>query len=98
MEFAGAVFGLTNGGAENLAAIAKQKGLEVKTTAPFAAETGPQEISASAEFAKIAFGLTPDEPFANPIVATNGVYVIALARQLPSEIPPFADIRARVTQ
>jgi hypothetical protein len=97
-EFAGAVFALTNTGAGNLAVVAKQKGLEVKLTAPFTAETGPQEISASADFAKIAFGLTPDEPFANPIVTTNGVYVIALARQLASEIPPFADIHARVSR
>jgi peptidyl-prolyl cis-trans isomerase D len=97
-EFAGAVFALTNAGAGNLDVVARQKGLEVRTTTPFSAETGPQEISASAEFAKIAFGLTPDEPFANPIVTTNGVYVIALARQLPSEIPPFADIRARVSR
>jgi peptidyl-prolyl cis-trans isomerase D len=97
-EFAAAVFALTNPGAGNLALVARQKGLEVRTTTPFAAETGPLEISASTEFTKIAFGLTPDEPFANPIVTTNGVYVIALARQLPSEIPPFADIRARVSR
>jgi peptidyl-prolyl cis-trans isomerase D len=97
-EFAGAVFALTNAGAGNLDVVARQKGLEVRTSTPFSAETGPQEISASADFAKTAFGLTPDEPFANPIVTTNGVYVIALARQLPSEIPPFADIRARVSR
>jgi hypothetical protein len=70
----------------------------VLTTAPFAAETGPLEFTAPEGFAKTAFALTPDEPFANPIVTTNGVYVIALARQLPSEIPAFEDIRTQVTQ
>ena len=96
-DFARAVFALTNG-AEDLAIIAKQKGLAIQTTAPFAAETNPQEFGAPEDFSKTVSALTPDEPFANPVVTTNGVYVIALARQLPSEIPPFANIRARVMQ
>ena len=97
-EFASAVFAIPTTRAENLAAVAKQKGLTVQTTAPFAAETGPREFTAPEGFAKTAFGLTPDEPFANPIAAADGMYVIALAGRLPSEIPSFADIRARVTQ
>ncbi len=97
-DFAGAVFNLEPARAENLATVAKQKGLTVRTTAPFAAETGPQEFAAPEAFTKTAFGLTPDEPFANPIASTNAIYVIALARQLPSEIPALADIRTRVTQ
>jgi peptidyl-prolyl cis-trans isomerase D len=97
-EFAGAVFSLEPARAENLATVAKQKGLTVQTTTPFAAETGPQEFAAPEAFTKTAFDLTPDEPFANPVVSSNGVYVIALARQLPSEIPPLASIRARVAQ
>jgi peptidyl-prolyl cis-trans isomerase D len=97
-EFASTVFNLEPARADNLATVAKQKGLSVQTTAPFAAETGPQEFAAPEGFTKTAFGLTPDEPFANPIVSTNAIYVIALARQLPSEIPSLADIRARVTQ
>jgi peptidyl-prolyl cis-trans isomerase D len=96
-DFARAVFALTNG-AESLAIVAKQKGLAVQTTAPFAADSEPQEFTAPEGFAKTVSSLTPDEPFANPVVTTNGVYVIALARQLPSEIPTFADIRARVMQ
>ena len=97
-DLAGAVFNLSPAVAENLATVAKQKGLTVQTTAPFAAETGPLEFTAPESFTRTAFGLTPDEPFANPIVTTNGVYVIALTRQLPSEIPSFADLRARETE
>jgi hypothetical protein len=97
-DLASAVFALPSARAENLATVARQKGLTVQTTAPFAAETGPQEFAAPDGFGKIAFALTADEPFANPIVAPDAVYVIALARQLPSEIPPFAAIRDRVTQ
>jgi hypothetical protein len=96
--FATAVFNLTPVSAENLTTIAKEKGYVVRTTAPFDVEAGPQEFAAPEGFTKAAFGLTPDEPFANPVVGTNGVYVIALARQLPSEIPAFATIRERVTQ
>jgi hypothetical protein len=97
-DFASTVFNLSPTSAGNLATVAKQKGLTVQTTAPFSAETGPLEFAAPEGFTKIAFGLTPDEPFVNPIVSTNAVYVIALTKLLPSEIPSFADIRAQVTQ
>jgi hypothetical protein len=97
-DFASTVFNLSPTSADNLAAVAKQKGFTVRTTAPFSAETGPQEFNAPEGFTKIAFNLTPDEPFVNPIVSSNAVYVIALARQLPSEIPSFASIQAQVTQ
>jgi hypothetical protein len=97
-DFANAVFKMDPARAENLAAVAKEKGLVVQTTAPFAAETGPQEFAVPKDFAKTVSSLTPDEPFASPVAAADGIYVIALARQLPSEIPAFADIRAQVKQ
>jgi hypothetical protein len=96
-DFAGAVFKLEPASAGNLDAIAKQKGLKVHVTAPFSAADGPQEFAAPEGFARTAFGLTPDAPFANPIIGADAIYVIALAKQLPSEIPPFAEIRDRVT-
>lgn len=97
-EFASAVFKLEPASAGNLAAVAKEKGLAVHVTAPFSAADGPQEFAAPEGFAKAAFGLTPEAPFANPIIGTDAIYVIALAKQLPSEIPSFAEIRDRVTQ
>ncbi|MEJ0091236.1 MAG: SurA N-terminal domain-containing protein [Limisphaerales bacterium] len=97
-EFAGAVFGMPSGHIENLTTVAKQKGLTVQITAPFAPENGPAEFIAPEGFGKLVLSLTPDEPFANPIRAEDGIYVIALAQQLPSVIPPFAEIKARVTQ
>lgn len=96
--FATTVFNLEPTRAENLAVVAKQQGLTVKTTAPFDEQTGPTNFDATAEFTQDAFGLTPDEPLAGPIVGPDGVYVIALAEMLPSEIPPLADIRAQVTR
>ena len=96
-DFASAVFKLEPAGAGNLGTVARQKGLTVHVTAPFSAADGPQEFAAPEGFVKAAFGLTPDAPFANPIMGKDTIYVIALAKQLPSEIPPLAEIRDRVT-
>jgi hypothetical protein len=97
-DFANAVFNLDPPQPENLATVARQKGLTVHLTAPFGQEYGPEEFTAPEAFTKAAFGLTPDEPLAGPIISRDAVYVIALAKQLPSEIPPLSRIRDRVTQ
>jgi hypothetical protein len=97
-EFAQTVFAKEPARAENLAAAAQAKGLTVKTTAPFNSSYGPEDIAVPADFTKAAFSLSLDEPFAGPIMAPDAVYVIALARQLPSEIPPLAQIQGRVMQ
>jgi hypothetical protein len=97
-DFATEVFNLNPLRAENLAAAAKQKGLTVRLTAPFASLYGPDEFTAPAAFTKAAFALTSDDPLAGPILGPTAVYVIALAKQLPSEIPSLDQIRDRVMQ
>ena len=97
-DFATAVFKLDPPKPENLAAVAKQKNLAVKISAPFDSRTGPQEFSAPEGFAAAAFGLTGDEPFANPIAGPDAIYVIALDKKLPSAIPAFAEIKGRGAQ
>ena len=97
-DFANALFALEPAKPENLAAVAKQKGLAVHLTAPFASAYGPEEFGAPPDFTKAAFELTPDEPLAGPIVGPGAVYIIALVKQLPSEIPSLNQIRARVTE
>ena len=97
-DFATTVFAVEPAKADNLIAAAKQKGLAYGITAPFAANSGPQEFDAPAAFTKAAFQLNADEPFAGPIPAADGIYVIALANQLPSAIPPLEEIRGRVTE
>jgi hypothetical protein len=97
-DFANAVFAITPAKPENLADYAKQKGFGAGVTAPFSANYGPQEFNAPATFTKAAFELSADEPFAGPIVAADGIYVIALANQLPSAIPSLDQIHARVVQ
>lgn len=98
-DFAGAVFNLNpdKPGPNDLTTVAKQKNLAVQTTAPFDTY-GPQEFLAPDGFTKAAFALTSDEPFAGPVAGPTAVFVIALAKQLPSEIPSFETIRNRVTQ
>ena len=97
-EFANAVFSVDPVRPENLETVAKQQGLTVHLTAPFSQEYGPAEFTAPEAFAKAAFGLTPDEPLAGPIVGPDAIYIIALAKQLPSEIPPLDQIRDRVAR
>ncbi|MGH7989605.1 MAG: peptidyl-prolyl cis-trans isomerase, partial [Limisphaerales bacterium] len=97
-EFANTVFAIDPAKPENLATVAKQKGFAVHVTAPFDKQYGPAEFAAPEDFTKITFGLSPDEPFSSPITGPDGVYVIAFDKQLPSEIPPFEQIHARVTQ
>jgi hypothetical protein len=96
-DFANALFALEPAKPENLATVAKQKGLTVHLTAPFASAYGPEEFDAPPEFIKAAFGLTPDEPLAGPITGPDAIYIIALVKQLPSEIPSLDQIHARVT-
>ncbi|HZF00796.1 MAG TPA: SurA N-terminal domain-containing protein [Methylomirabilota bacterium] len=96
-DFATEVFDKTPLRPENLAAVAKEKGLTVRTTAPFGSQYGPEEFLAPAAFVKAAFALTHDDLFAGPIAGNTSFYVIALAQQLPAEIPSLDSIRERVT-
>ena len=96
-EFATALFALEPVKPENFATLAKQKGLAIHTTAPFSETYGPEEISVPTAFTKAAFQLNADVPFAGPIIASDGIYIISLAKQLPSTIPALDQIRSRVT-
>jgi len=97
-EFATTLFAIDPAKPENLATLAKQKKLAVRTTAPFSAAYGPENINVPPVFTKAAFKLNADEPLAGPITGTDATYVIALANRLPSAIPALDLIRARVTQ
>jgi hypothetical protein len=83
---------------EFLDQVAEKSGVAVHTTAPFSAEYGPDEFYAPEELTKIAFQLNADEPISSPIPSVDGYYIIALTKQLPSEIPPLSVIQAQVTR
>ena len=97
-EFATPLFDMDPMRAENLDKLAKEKGLTVKVTAPFDLRDGPRDLEVAQDFAQKAFARTPDDPFAGPIIGLNAVYVIALNKKIPSEIPPLDQIRAQVVQ
>src|SRR5262249_50734056 len=64
--------------ATNLDFVAHEKGYTVGLTAPFDAQHGPTDLEVPATFARAAFKLTPDEPIGGPLVADDGIYIIAL--------------------
>jgi parvulin-like peptidyl-prolyl isomerase len=95
-ELAAQAFAMDPVKPENLATVANQKGLILHQTAPFAKDTGPEDIAGAVNFTKAAFELTSDTPLAGPITDGDGVYVIALDKTLPSEIPSYDKIRFQV--
>ncbi len=101
--FAQAVFNVSNNGNKapspaDLVSIAHQKGLTVQTPQPFSGQYGPQDFEAPSTFTRTAFELSPDSPISEPLMGPQGVFVIALDQQLPSEIPPLSEIRPKVAR
>ncbi len=97
-QFVNELFAMDPVSPENLVTLARQKGLAIHTTAPFSDTLGPEEFLAPAEFTKIAFKLNTNSPFSNLILGSDAIYVIGLAKQLPSAIQPLDEIHARVVQ
>jgi len=83
---------------ENLNAVAKEKGLTVMVTSPFEKSFSPLELNLGSAYpVETLFNLTAKEPFApSPIPGTDGVYILALNKFIPSQIPPLDQIRTRV--
>jgi len=96
-EFATELFDLSPARAENLTSLAAKHNLMVQETPPFAQRESPPNLKVPEQFNKVAFNLTEQEPFGIPVVAEDGVYVLALKRKVPSELPPFEVIREQVT-
>ena len=95
-EFQNAVYAATPVKPENLATIAKQQGLAVQLSEPFAQGGSVPDFANAQKVEETAFTLTADSPFSDLIAGSDGIYMIGLANQLPSSIPTFTDISARV--
>jgi peptidyl-prolyl cis-trans isomerase D len=81
----------------NLAVLAATNGLTVKTTAPFDEQSGPAELEIGLNFARAAFALSPSEPVSEqPVDDGDAFYLLALNKQLPSEIPTLDRIHDKV--
>lgn len=96
VDFATPLFDMNPPQADNLNKLAKEQGLAVGVTAPFDRENPPAELGVALDFAQKAFARTVEDPLAGPIVGSNAVYVIALNKKIPSEVPPLDKIRAQV--
>lgn len=82
----------------NFLSTAASNNLTVQYTEPFD-ESGPDNLRVPESFTKIAFSMTKAEPISmNPIVAEDGVYVIALRERFESTIPPLTVIKDKVIQ
>jgi hypothetical protein len=81
---------------DNLRELPAKKEMTVITPAPFDRENGPQDMTTPLQFVRAAFGRTPEEPFAPPVITEDGVYVLAQRQVIPSSIPPFKTIEAKV--
>ncbi|HWC58208.1 MAG TPA: SurA N-terminal domain-containing protein [Verrucomicrobiae bacterium] len=84
---------------EDLAAVAKEKGLEVKVTKPFEKEYGPGELDLGSSYPVASlFNLNADDQrfVESPIRGADGVYVVAFNKLIPSHIPSLQEIHSRV--
>ncbi|HXS69732.1 MAG TPA: peptidylprolyl isomerase, partial [Candidatus Polarisedimenticolia bacterium] len=84
--------------ADTMAALAREKGLEVKTSKPFDKEYGPSDLNLGPDYPVAElFNLSADDPFVpEPIRGADGVYIVAFDKLIPSRIPPLAEIHNRV--
>jgi len=98
VAFANPLFDMDPVCADNLAKLANEKGLAVGITPPFDRDNPPLDLAYVTDFGRRIFSRTPDDPFAGPIVGTNAVYVMALEKKIPSEIPPLDKIRPQVVK
>jgi len=82
--------------AEALTERAKEQGVEVKESAPFAQNSTPAGMDVSEPFVKAAFSLHEDEPVRGPIVDGDAIYVLARSKVLPSELQSYEQVQNRV--
>lgn len=81
---------------DSLTKLAGENGLTVQTSLPFDQNRPPFDMQVPATFARAAFQLSAEEPFATPIVGEDGAYVYAFDKKLPSEIMPLDRVKDRL--
>ena len=92
---------------ENFTELANEKGLEVFTSEPFDAATGPK-LKVTSEFTQAAFGLSETNRndfedkthrslmYKKPLSGEDAAYVIALKRRIPSRLQSFEEVKSEV--
>jgi parvulin-like peptidyl-prolyl isomerase len=84
----------------NFLALAASNSLPVQVSMAFDREEGPTNLNVSPKFVQTAFSLnaTSNPVAVQPIEGENGLYIIALKQNIPSEPEPFELIKARVEE
>src|SRR5262249_14557762 len=102
LDFAGPLFDMDAAQADNFKAftatnqVAQELKLVVKATPPFDTTEPPAGLKVRCDFIQTAFALSTNSPFGGPVEGEDAVYVLAYKKQIPSEIPPLAEIKAKV--
>jgi len=97
-EFRKALYAMDPVKPENITVLAKQFGLTARLSEPFAENGQPEDFVNAPNVVRTAYTLNMDSPFSDMIAGEDGIYMIGLANQLPSSIPSFTEIHARVQQ
>jgi peptidyl-prolyl cis-trans isomerase D len=97
-QFAKDVFAIEPSSTENLGKLAAKREIPVHLSEPFDRQAAPEDLKVGPEFAKRSFALTPEDPFAEPVVGEDAAYFMAFHKKLPSEIPSLEQLRGKVTQ
>ncbi|HAB17627.1 MAG TPA: peptidyl-prolyl cis-trans isomerase [Verrucomicrobiota bacterium] len=98
-EFANELYQMEPLAAGNLATLAQRQGLTVETTPPFAETDRPlglDDLNPSALSQGLS-QITTEQPFLTPMAGSRGVVVAAVTDRIPSIVPPFDTMRAKVT-
>ena len=94
-DFASALYAMKPVAAGNLAVVAKEKGLAVHTTAPFANGFSPEGLPET--FAQMAFKVNGDQQvFSEIFSGTDALYLLAIEKEFPSTVPTLVQLGSRV--
>ncbi len=101
-DFVSELFAYAEGQPQDKAALekmAERHNLKVAETAPFDLQSGPSELKVPANFSRIAFRLSEEEPYySSAVEGENAIFIIGLKNRVPSETPPLARVRDRVAE
>lgn len=97
-EFANAVYKVKPPTPAALVNEALNRGLTVANTEPFVESARPAGLDDLATLSQSLAKLSDKNPFTLPIRGTRGVVVAALTKTVPSEIPAYAVVQARVAE
>ncbi|MGV3772341.1 MAG: SurA N-terminal domain-containing protein [Verrucomicrobiales bacterium] len=81
----------------NLETLAGTAGLPVQMTEPFTESEGPRGLNVPAQFSRVAFELSKEQPILEESIrGEDAVYVISFKNRFASEVPELETVRAQV--